>query len=116
MGSFILGRATAPGIASRAESAACDDAQAVLQEQLSIADENQSVVEARQGNSPEEEGKAEQALRTGAIAVTQNPDCFSASERATAQTYLDNWDKNAADAAAKCASAQTSLDRSVYCG
>ncbi|MDT0306854.1 hypothetical protein RM780_07740 [Streptomyces sp. DSM 44917] len=73
---FAVGRATAPADASG--NAACEDAQAAFRAALDDAD-----------SAPADDIEVRFYTAVAANTAVQNPDCFTAEDRAAAQTYLD---------------------------
>ncbi|MFD3929549.1 hypothetical protein [Streptomyces sp. NPDC058614] len=78
-GGFAAGRLTAPG--GDSSTAECAEPRKVSQEYLDAFTAEQEVAEKRTNG------------RMVANTILQNPDCFGASERASAQTILDNIDQ-----------------------
>ncbi|GHH83816.1 hypothetical protein [Streptomyces capitiformicae] len=74
-GGFAAGRLTAPQ--SPANAAACSEPRKVYQEFIDNNSKNQEVEQQRYRG------------RMAANTILQNPDCFSSSDRAAAQTLLD---------------------------
>ncbi|MEV0177427.1 hypothetical protein AB0I00_40805 [Streptomyces sp. NPDC050803] len=112
-GGFLVGRASVspPAQTSDRAGSTCDDATAAADEQLEVAEE--ASVDA--ATIPGEADRQHAALKQAAVVIGQNPSCFSAAERATAQTFLDNDEQEALRSAAQCAAAQDVMERSLYC-
>ncbi|MHC3427202.1 hypothetical protein [Streptomyces sp. DT18] len=96
-GGFAAGRSTGPGVEDSGASP-CADVKAMVDARLA---------ESNAASDAQDKEKSTEALREAALAVGQNPNCFDASTRVTAQKFLDDA-KQDADDAALCRSARSS--------
>ncbi|WP_455360006.1 hypothetical protein [Streptomyces sp. SYSU K21746] len=84
-GGFLAGRMTGP--AGEPANSACKEAQQVVAQALD---------DVQQAPEYDEAGK-QQNVRLAANAILQNPQCFSAADRATAQSAVDGLDQQELD-------------------